>query len=165
MLYEHKVIPADKEVTIHIMKILLSEYPFIEHAEVLCGGSYSIVYPLFIGKHGDPDLLMVKLKEHFLFRNRMKIVDKEIKSNQVYARNNYQPLVMPLETTEIRQSFGNNEGIIIQPFEKSDGTKYQVLAVVNLDKAYQSGKYMYVINFYQTWKLIFNEEITTMEVF
>ena len=165
LLYERKVVSINKEQTIHIMKILLSEYSFIEHAEVLCGNSFSFVYPLFTGKHGDPDLIEEKLKEHFLFRNRMKIVDKDVKSIQIYSRNNRYPVIMPCETTELRTTFGNDEGVIIQPFEKSDGQKYKVISIVNIDKAFQSGKYMYVINFYQVWKLIFERDVATMELF
>ena len=100
---------------------------------------------------GDLGLLERNMKEHFLFRKANGIMDKEIQYAQIYSRPNYSPVVMPNKNTQrrITSSASKDEGVTID--------KRGILTVIDLDKAFALGKYMYIINYYQAYNLMVSD--------
>jgi len=157
MIYDEKAVMMETPLQLDIFDELLEKYPFIEHARVFCADTESVVYPLREFK-GDIDLVDRKLKEHFLYRKSMGVMDRQIDAKQIYYRSNYLPVIMPSPTTEKRdlETIGGNEGVVIDN---------NVLRVMDADKAFKSGKYMYVINYYQTYELVTGTKPKRVELF
>jgi hypothetical protein len=166
LLYEKKVGSLESDFQIELFRKLIERYSFIEYIMVYCDQSsfglsekaranekecllYSIVYPVHPCK-ADADLLEVKLKEQFLLRKSLGIVDKNIARDQIYYRDNYHPVIMPASTTEKRETFGEDEGIILD-------VSNETFKIVDPEKAYKSGKYMHIINYYQACNILFGE--------
>jgi hypothetical protein len=160
MIYDGKAVSMEHDNQTLIFNDIIAKYPYVEHAKVFCAktnNGYSVVYPLREFR-GDEEVIITKLKQYFLFRRELGIMDKEINADQVYCRDNYVPVVMPSATTVKRDTntLGGYEGVVIEN---------NVLRIVDLDKAYASGKYMYIINFYQTYEAIFGIKAKKAELF
>jgi len=89
------------------------------------------------------------IKEMFKLRHQMKLVEKSVKNFQIGVSKSGLPVVFP-NSPIILQSYGGDEGV-----EFSDDKKE--LYVVNLDEAFKSGKWMYLINYYQTLQFLPHE--------
>jgi hypothetical protein len=80
------------------------------------------------------------LRKIFLLRREMKLVNKKIVFSDFATCEADVPIVLPNDETEKREKFGGDEGVLIEK---------QILKVTDLDEAFKSGKWMYLINFYQ----------------
>lgn len=149
MIYEDSAFDLQTSNELAIFNLLYQKYPFIEHVVVKCNNSVSIVYPKRDYK-GDLGLLERNMKDLFLFRKENGIMDKEIQHCQIYSRTNYPPIIMPNENTQKRVSSDKNDGVTID--------KNGILTVTDLDKAFASGKYMYIINYYQAFNLMVRKD-------
>jgi hypothetical protein len=124
---------------------ILDKYPFIQHIKVLCGSNRLIVYQI---KHQDTEigLLEKKLKEQFLYWKSLGICQKEISPSQVCYTKYFYPVIIPNHNTKVfKRALNVDSGVKIEK---------DVLSVVDLEKAFESGEYMYVINYYQVLSLI-----------
>lgn len=87
------------------------------------------------------------IKQQFLLRKEMRIVDREIEMIQVAYNHEKIPIIMPWHSTRLH-------GVELS----DDGVRFNVdktaLTLVDLEKAYKAGRWMYVINFYQALNLL-----------
>lgn len=176
LLYHDRVVSLEDTSDFHA---ILEKHPFIEFNLILCGGMKYIVYPL-TKVLMNIDLVIPKLKEQFLERKRLGIIDREIQELQIYNRVNHYPVIMPSSSTQRRSITYTGkiqDTIVGEGYASLDGTvqrlpedtgvtiKNRIITVDNLDKAFESGKYMYIINLYQTLKLLYPTEKIPQEIF
>lgn len=187
LLYHDRVVSLEdssetfSDVSRHPLdfRAILEKHPFIEFLSVTCGDMKYIVYPLRRTLM-NIDLVIPKLKEQFLERKRLGIIDREIQELQIYNRVNHYPVIMPSPSTQRRSITYTGkiqDTIVGEGYASLDGTvqrlpedagvtiKNRIITVDNLDKAFESGKYMYIINLYQTLKLLYPTEKIPQEIF
>ena len=83
------------------------------------------------------------LQEQFKIRHRLGIVDKQIEASQIVCNNFNVPLIIPQDKTQKRQAFKTeNTGVSYDRAKKT-------ITILSLENAFNSGEYMYIINYYQ----------------
>jgi hypothetical protein len=94
----------------------------------------------------EPGVYMQLLKIQFKLRDRLHIIDKEISENQIGYDMQHIPIIFPSDTSKSYTVEGGDEGVHI----RADG----FIVVKSLDRAFESGKWMFIINYYQTMRLL-----------
>lgn len=121
---------------------IVEKYKFVKYTKSECGIPY-FAYPNNI-LTAEITSIESCLKNFFKHRNTLFIADLEIKKSQILNTDYNPTIVFPSNMTKKYTEYGDDSGVLI---EKSSPGK---LKVISLDDAFKSGKYMYIINYYQT---------------
>lgn len=129
---------------IDIDMMILEQYKFIMKYCIISCKDIMLIFPKLQFK-AMTSIIECAMMEQFKFRNSIKIADSDIDINQLVHNDSLLSVVMSTPNTKVYKQFKEDQGVVI----KNNRIKF-----IDVEFAFDSGKYMYILNYYQTMKCL-----------